>query len=165
MKKLNQKSINKIIFYKLFENTNDTFQDVRIDSSKVSNASLGVMNEPPQRVVPTKLQGKQKASVKDKPDFFEERKTPEEEFDENFNRDNFYEIWKGLWETQHGTKHKELMDSEFEKMLEELRRYYIRLRRERNLPNGTFGRTPVFDAFGQVINRFYRYFTHPPIYA
>jgi hypothetical protein len=162
MKKLNQKSINKIIFSKLFENTNDTFQDVRIDSSKVDDASMNGVNEPPKPVVPTKLQGKQKTSVKDKPDFFEERKTPEEEWTETFNIDEFYKIWKGLWEQQHGIKHKELMDSEFQQMLEYLRREYLRLRRERNLGNGNYGQTPIKKAFQEIIKKFYRYFTHPP---
>ena len=53
MKKLNQKSINKIIFYKLFENTNDTFQDVKIDSSKVSDVSMGMNSLPLKSDTPT----------------------------------------------------------------------------------------------------------------
>jgi len=54
MKKLNQKSINKIIFCKLFENTNDTFQDVRIDSSKVSDVSMGMNSLPLKSDTPTR---------------------------------------------------------------------------------------------------------------
>lgn len=165
MKKLNQKSINKIIFSKLFENTNDTFQDVRIDSSKMNVSSMSGMNEPPQRVVPTKLQVRQDPKKPGKPVDLDPRKTPEEEFDQTFNRDKFYEIWKGLWETQHGTKHKELMDSEFERMLEQLRRDYLRLRRDRPRADGTNGQTGLYQAFQEIIKKFYGYFTNPPIYA
>jgi len=47
MKKMNQQSINKILFYKLFENINDPIQNAKLDSSKVSNTSMSSMNPLP----------------------------------------------------------------------------------------------------------------------
>jgi hypothetical protein len=159
MKKMNQQSINKILFYKLFENINDPIQNTPGYEQPFQTPGGEWQSPFPQDLPKPTPKPTQKPRKPSKPLDLEERKTPEQEFDENFNRDKFYEIWKGLWEKQHGTKDKELMDSEFERMLEQLRRDYLRLRRERNLPNGTFGRTPLFDAFGQIIKKFYRYFT------
>jgi hypothetical protein len=47
MKKMNQQSINKIIFYKLFENINDPIQNATLNSSKVSDTSMSSMNPLP----------------------------------------------------------------------------------------------------------------------
>jgi hypothetical protein len=165
MKKMNQQSINKILFYKLFENINEaevpgpTQFPPDFQPPLLAPQDFQVPLETPTRK-PT-----QKPIKPGQPFDLEETETPDQEFDKIFNRDKFYEIWKDFWEQRNGTKNKELMDSEFERMLEQLRRDYLRLRRERILPNGTRGQTSLFDAFGQIIKKFYRYFTDPEIYA
>jgi hypothetical protein len=157
MKKMNQKNINKILFYKLFENINDPIQNN--PGYKPPFQTPGGDWQSPFPQDPPKPTPTQKPRKPSKPLEFEERQTPDQEFDQYFKRDNFYEIWKGLWEQKNGKGHKELMDSEFERMIEQLRRDYLRLRRERNLPDGTFGRTSIPQSFQEIIKKFYRYFT------
>ena len=162
MKKLNQKSINKIIFSKLFENTNNTFQDVRIDSSKMNVSSMSGMNEPPQRVVPTKLQVRQDPKKPGKPEDMEEIKTPEENWDDRFSKDNFYKMWKNFWEQQFGKGLEKLMNEEFERIIDLMRWKFLKLVTDRPGYGGL--NTPGMgadDAFQEAIRLFISYFQQP----
>ena len=162
MKKLNQKSINKIIFLKLFENTNDTFQDVRIDSSKMNVSSMSGMNEPPQRVVPTKLQVRQDPKKPGKPVDLDPRKTPEDEWDEWMRSHGWEDDWRLWWEEHFGApKNLDFMHSEFLRMMEQLRQEYLWLRRDTPRNNGGNGRIDKNKAFQQLMDKFRRYFTDP----
>jgi len=162
MKKLNQKSINKIIFLKLFENTNEIFQDSGIDSSKVNVSSMNGMNAPPQRVLPTKLQVRQNPIKPINP--YDIERTPEEEWDNYFSRDNFYEMWKVYWEEMYGKNYtnQEQMNADFETLVRLMHSKFIKLITPRtgydglNIPGMDQG-----DAFDEVIRLFLRATTHP----
>jgi hypothetical protein len=158
MNKLNQKSINKIIFYKLFENTNDSIQNTTPDSS------MSVMNEPPQRVLPNKQQLKQNPFVQDNPDSIEKTKTPEGLWDDRFDRDNFYDIWKVYWEELYGknyTNQKE-MNSEFERVISIMRWKFLKLVSDRPGYGGL--NTPGMEtdaAWSEALRLFLSYFQLP----
>ena len=111
-----------------------------------------------------KQQLRQNPSIKDTPDFFEERKTPEELWKDVFSKDNFYDIWKSYWEELYGknyTNQKE-MNSEFERIIDLMRWKFLKLVTDR--PGYGVLNTPGMgadDAFQEAIRLLISYFNQP----
>ena len=114
--------------------------------------------------VANKQQLKQNPSIKDTPDFFEERKTPEEKWDDVFNKDNFYGIWKTYWADLYGkdyTNHEE-MNSEFERIINLMRWKFLKLVTDRAGYGGSDNPgMDAFDALDEAILLFISYFQQP----
>lgn len=111
-----------------------------------------------------KQQLRQNPFIKDTPDFFEERKTPEELWQDVFSKDNFYDIWKSYWEELYGknyTNQKE-MNSEFERIIDLMRWKFLKLVTDRPGYGGL--NTPGMgadDAFQEAIRLLISYFNQP----
>jgi hypothetical protein len=90
----------------------------------------------------------------------EDRQTPEEKWNDVFNRDNFYEAWKTNWEELYGkgyTNQKE-RDSEFERIIELMRWKFLKLINGRAVAGQYIGGMGQGEAFNEVIRLFLSYF-------
>jgi|LakMenEpi03Aug12_release.lakeMendotaPanAssembly.Ray.scaffolds.fasta_scaffold166954_5 hypothetical protein len=111
-----------------------------------------------------KQQLRQNPSIKDTPDFFEERKTPEEKWDDVFNKDNFYGIWKTYWADLYGENYtnQEEMNSEFERIIDLMRWKFLKLVTARAGSGGSDNPgMDAYDALDEAILLFISYFQQP----
>jgi len=111
-----------------------------------------------------KQQSKQNPFIQNNPDSIEEIKTPEGLWDDRFDRDNFYDIWKVYWEELYGknyTNQKE-MNSEFERVIGIMRWKFLKL--VGNRPGYGGLNTPGMDtdaAWSEALRLFLSYFQLP----
>jgi hypothetical protein len=98
------------------------------------------------------------------PDFYD---TPEQEWEKFLNSQGHYDNWRLYWEERFGKPVDpadiERMNSEFKKMMEQLRRDYLRMR---NPTHDGRGAAPgKYKAWEEILRRFEQYFAPPEIYA
>lgn len=186
MKKFNQKSINRIVFQKLLESTNQIFQELlneddwwrdpqfnapvpkerEIDPSRGIIPSIDDVNPPKPN---QKRQAAPPPTRNPKPNkpiglgqniTDEEPGNPDKEWEKTFIRDNWYQVWKDFWERQYGKgKLLKEMNEEFERIIKDMNHIYRKARG----PNGS--KETISESWKKSTEYFFKYFNNRPILA
>lgn len=131
----------------------DTLETIETNNQPLSSSKLTVANKQQVRQNPIKPINP-----------YDIERTPEEEWDNYFSRDNFYEMWKVYWEEMYGKNYtnQEQMNADFETLVRLMHSKFIKLITPRTGYNGLNipGMDPG-DAIDEVIRLFLRATTHP----